>query len=196
MTNKNQSELNVNHQKLHDELEQLAIQAAEAQAQIAGEAAKHEFRIRFNYYLQQKMQEAAAQTYSEVLQEVQEFVNQFAEKASTRALNVESSTVKKIGEFTPDKPQFASFSASLQQQRNNQSNLALINDSELNSEADKLALSSLGLEPQSEEQEVETSEVAKHNNNGNGSFNGKQIEVILGSSNGHNGHNGNGKASI
>ncbi len=128
---------------------------------------------------------------------MQEFVNQFAEKASTRALNVESTTVKKIGEFTPPaQPQFASFSASLQQQRNNQSNLALINDSELNSEADKLALSSLGLEPQSEEQEGETSEVAKHNNNGNGSFNGKQIEVILGSSNGHNGHNGNGKASI
>ncbi len=193
--NNNQSELNVNQQKLHNELEQLAIQAAEAQAQIAGEAAKHEFRIRFNYYLQQKMQEAAAQTYSEVLQEVQEFVNQFAEKASTRALNVESSTVKKIGEFTPDKPQFASFSASLQQQRNQQSNLALLNDSQFYSVADKQALKSLGVASDSEQQEVETSEVLPEKNNGNGSFNGKKIEAIFVSSNGHNGHNGNGKAS-
>ena len=182
--NNNQSELNLNHQKLHNELEQLAIQAAEAQAQIAGEAAKHEFRIRFNYYLQQKMQEAAAQTYSEVLEEVQEFVNQFAEKASTRALNVESSTVKKIGEFQPGKARFASFSASLSEQRNKQSNLALLNDSQLHSEADKLALSSLGIAPESDLEE----EVLSDSTNGTGSFEGKKIEAILLANNGHNVH--------
>ncbi len=38
------------------------------------------------------MKIAAEETYSEVLQQVQEFVNQFAEQASNRALNVETST--------------------------------------------------------------------------------------------------------
>ena len=184
MTNKNQSELNVNHQKLHDKLGQLAIQAADAKAQIAVQAAKHEFWTLYYYYFPEKMKQAAAQTYSEVLAEVQEFVNQFAEKASTRALDVESSTVKKIGEFTPDKPQFATFSASLQQQRNNQSNLALLNDSQLHSEADKLALSSLGIAPEADLEE----EVLSDSTNETGSFEGKKIEAILLANNGHNVH--------
>ncbi len=39
-----QKDVNVNHQKFLDGLEKLAISAADAQAQIASEAAKHEFR--------------------------------------------------------------------------------------------------------------------------------------------------------
>ncbi len=50
-----QKDVNVNHQKFLDGLERLAISAADAQAQIASDAAKHEFRIRFNHYLQEKM---------------------------------------------------------------------------------------------------------------------------------------------
>ena len=65
----------------------------------------HEFRIRFNHYLQEKMKIAAEETYAEVLQEVQEFVNQFAIATSTRALNVESITAPKIGGFQPATPQ-------------------------------------------------------------------------------------------
>ena len=92
MNDPERQDVNSNHQKFLHQLEQLAEQAALAQAQIATEAAKHEFRIRFEHYLQEKMKIAAEETYSEVLQEVQEFVNQFAEQASNRALNVETST--------------------------------------------------------------------------------------------------------
>lgn len=147
-----QKDVNVNHQKFLDGLEKLAISAAEAQAQIASDAAKHEFRIRFNHYLQEKMKIAAEETYSEVLQEVQEFVNQFAIATSTRALNVESITAPQLGEFKPATPQFASFSETLSNQRNKQSNLLRLNDVEINSEADKLALSSLGIAIENENQ--------------------------------------------
>ena len=50
MNNENQKELNVNHQRFLHQLEQLASQAASAQAQIASDAAKHEFRVRFNHF--------------------------------------------------------------------------------------------------------------------------------------------------
>ena len=143
-----QKDVNVNHQKFLDGLEKLAISAADAQAQIASEAAKHEFRIRFEYYLHEKMKIAAEETYSEVLQEVQEFVNQFAEQASNRALNVETSTAPQIGEFRPATPQFASFSETLTRQRNQQSKLLRLNDVQVNSQADKLALQSLGIAPE------------------------------------------------
>ena len=120
MNNENQRDININQQKFLSQLEQLAEQAASAQAQIASDAAKHEFRVRFNHYLQEKMEIAAQETYSEVLHEVQEFINQFAQQASTRALNVESSTAKQIGEFKPATPQFASFSETLAEQRSKQ----------------------------------------------------------------------------
>lgn len=153
-----QKDVNVNHQKFLDGLEKLAISAAEAQAQIASDAAKHEFRIRFNHYLQEKMKIAAEETYAEVLQEVQEFVNQFAIATSTRALNVESITAPKISGFKPATPQFASFSETLSNQRNKQSNLLRLNDVEINSEADKLALSSLGIAIENEHQPDEINE--------------------------------------
>lgn len=158
-----QKDVNVNHQKFLDGLEKLAISAAEAQAQIASDAAKHEFRIRFNHYLQEKMKIAAEETYAEVLQEVQEFVNQFAIATSTRALNVESITAPKISGFKPATPQFASFSETLSAQRNKQSNLLRLNDVEINSEADKLALSSLGIAIENEHQPDETNEVNNDN---------------------------------
>ncbi len=59
MNNENQQRINSNHQVFLDQLEQLASQAASAQAQIASEAAQHEFRVRFNHYLQEKMAIAA-----------------------------------------------------------------------------------------------------------------------------------------
>ncbi len=62
MNNDNQPDVNVNQQKFLNQLEQLAINAASAQAQIASDAAKHEFRVRFNHYLQEKMKIAAEET--------------------------------------------------------------------------------------------------------------------------------------
>ena len=153
-----QKDVKVNHQKFLDGLEKLAISAADAQAQIASDAAKHEFRIRFNHYLQEKMKIAAEETYSEVLQEVQDFINQFAIATSTRALNVESITAPQLGEFKPATPQFASFSETLSAQRNKQSNLLRLNDSQLNSEADKLAFQSLGILAEDEQQQDEINE--------------------------------------
>ncbi len=113
MNNENQQQINTNHQDFLNQLEQLASQAAEAQAQIASEAAQHEFRVRFNHYLQEKMAIAASETYSEVLQEVQDFINQFAQQAANRALDVESNTARQIQGFKADIPQFASFSETL-----------------------------------------------------------------------------------
>ena len=145
MNTENQKDVNVSHQRFLNQLEQLAEQAASAQAQIASDAAKHEFRVRFNHYLQEKMKIAAQETYSEVLQEVQEFINQFAHQASARALNVEGQTVKQINEFKPETPQFASFSETLAEQRSKQSNLLRLNEVQIKSEADKQALKSLGI---------------------------------------------------
>lgn len=144
MNDSPQTSVNINHEKFLNQLEELATRAATAQAQIASDAARHEFRIRFNHYLQEKMTIAAQETYAKVLAEVQEFVNQFATSAATRALDVESSTVKQIEKFSPEVPQFASFSETLAQQTNKQSNLIELNDAKLNSEADKEALKSLG----------------------------------------------------
>ena len=185
MNNDNQSDVNVNQQKFLNQLEQLAIDAASAQAQIASDAAKHEFRVRFNHYLQEKMKIAAEETYSEVLQEVQEFINQFAQQASTRALNVESSTVKQINEFKPATPKFASFSETLASQRNQQSNLLKLNDMQLNSDADKQALQSLGIISENDQQEVEISKTTSN-------LDAKQIQANLIASNSKNGHNKNG----
>ncbi len=145
MNSENHQQINTNHQNFLNQLEQLASQAASAQAQIASEAAKHEFRVRFNHYLQEKMAIAASETYSEVLQEVQDFINQFAQQAATRALDVESTTARQIQGFKADIPQFASFSETLSEQRNKQSNLLRLNDVQLNSDSDKQALQSLGV---------------------------------------------------
>jgi len=176
MNNENQRDINVNQQKFLSQLEQLAIQAASAQAQIASDAAKHEFRVRFNHYLQEKMEIAAQETYSEVLHEVQEFINQFAQQASTRALNVESSTAKQIGEFKPATTQFASFSETLAEQRSKQSNLLKLNGVELNSDSDQQAFQSLG--------------VSSEDN-----LDAKQIEANFITINENNNHNGNGITS-
>ncbi len=157
-----QKDANVNHQKFLNQLEKLAQQAADAQVQIASDAAKHEFRVRFNHYLQEKMKIAAEETYSEVLQEVQDFINQFALATASRALNVESSTAPQIGEFKPATPQFASFSETLSSQRNKQSNLLRLNDVQLNSEADQLALQSLGIISDSDQQQVEINETTSN----------------------------------
>ncbi len=52
----------------------------------------------------------------------------------------------------------ASFSETLAQQRNKQSNLLRLNDVQLNSESDKLVLHSLGIAPEDEGKEVESNE--------------------------------------
>ena len=188
MNNENQKELNVNHQIFLHQLEELAEQAASAQAQIASDAAKHEFRVRFNHYLQEKMEIAAQETYSEVLQEVQEFISQFAHQASTRALDIESKTAKQIKEFKPNNPQFASFSETLASQRSKQSNLLRLNDVQLKSDADKQALTSLGIASENNQEELETNEM-------NGNFDAKQIEANLIYSNSKNGDSANEKNS-
>ncbi len=184
----NQQEINANHQNFLNQLDNLASQAASAQTQIASEAAQHEFRVRFNHYLQKKMAIAAAETYSEVLQEVQDFINQFAQQAANRALDVERSTAQQIEGFKPDTPQFASFSETLSQQRNQQSNLLRLNDVQLNSDADIQALQSLGITSDSNPNQVEI-----HENTSN--LDAKQIEANLIAQNNNNVHNGNGRTS-
>lgn len=154
MNNENQKDININQQKFLNQLELLAEQAATAQAQIASDAAKHEFRVRFNHYLHEKMEVATA--------------------TSTRALDVESKTVRQINEFKPVTPQFASFSETLAQQRSKQSDLFKLNEVELNSDADKQALQSLGVSPENnylDAQQIETNFIATNENNhhnGNG----------------------------
>ena len=188
MNNENQRDINFNQQKFLTQLKQLAEQAASAQAQIASDAAKHEFRVRFNHYLQEKMALAAQETYSEVLHEVQEFINQFALATSTRALNVESSTTKQIGEFKPATPQFASFSETLAEQRSKQSDLLKLNDMQLNSDADKQALKSLGIIVEDDQRQVKTNEMGSN-------LDTKQIEADFIATNKNSERNGNGITS-
>ncbi len=154
MNNNQHQDLPSNQQKLLAQLEQLAMQAATAQAEIASEAAHHEFRVRFQYYLQQKMKLAAEQTYAEVLEDVQQLVNQFAQKASARALTVESQTLEPVKDFEAELPQFTSFSQALAQERNQQSHLAHLQESQLLGEAEKLAAESLGISVEKEEQQI------------------------------------------
>ncbi len=150
MNNENQKEFNSNHQTFLNQLDNLALKAAEAQANIASEGAKHEFRIKFKHYLEEKIAIAAAETYSEVLQEVQEFINQFAVGIADRTLEVESSTARQIERFNADIPSFASFSETLASQRTKQSDLLKLDGVEVNSESDKQALESLGIVVNSE----------------------------------------------
>ncbi len=185
MNNENQRDINITQQKFLSQLEQLAEQAASAQAQIASDAAKHEFRVRFNHYLQEKMEIAAQETYSEVLHEVQEFINQFALATSARALNLESSTAQQISEFKPATPQFASFSETLAEQRSKQSDLLKLNDVQLNSDADKQALKSLGIVSEDDQQEIELEEMSSKED-------AKQIETNLIYSNSNNSRIDNG----
>ncbi len=145
MNNEEQKEFNSNHQNFLNKLDILAQQGAEAQAQIAGEGAKHEFRIKFKHHLKKAMNKVATETYSEILQELQEFINQFAVGIADRTLEVESSTAKQIESFNTDIPSFASFSETLANQRNKQSNLLKLGEVEINSESDKQALESLGI---------------------------------------------------
>ena len=152
MNNNHHQDLPSHQQQLLAQLEQLALQAATAQAEIASEAAHHEFRVRFQYYLQEKMKLAAAQTYAEVLEEVQQLVNQFAQKASVRALAAESQTLESVKEFQATPPQFTSFAQALAQERNQQSHLAHLQESKLLGEAEKLAAESLGILEEKEEQ--------------------------------------------
>ena len=154
MNNNQHQDLPSNQQKLLAQLEQLAMQAATAQAEIASEAAHHEFRVRFQYYLQQKMKLAAEQTYAEVLEDVQQLVNQFAQKASARALTVESQTLEPVKDFEAELPQFTSFSQALAQERNQQSHLAHLQESKLLGEAEKLAAESLGISGENEEHQI------------------------------------------
>ncbi len=188
MNNENQRDIDINQQKFLNQLEQLAIDAASAQAQIASDAAKHEFRVRFNHYLQEKMSIAAQETYSEVLHEVQEFINQFATATSRRALSVESNTVKQINEFKPVKLQFASFSETLAQQRSKQSDLLRINDVQLNLDADKQALKSLGIIAEDDQRQVKINEMGSN-------LDTKQIEADFIATNKNSERNRNGITS-
>lgn len=91
-------------------------------------------------------------------------------------MNVESSTAKQIGEFKPATPQFASFSETLAQQRSQQSDLLKLNGVELNSDADKQALQSLGISSED-------------------NLDAKQIKANFVAINENNNHNGNGVTS-
>ena len=145
MNNEEQKEFNSNHQRFLNQLDNLAQQGAEAQAQIAGEGAKHEFRIKFKHHLKKAMNKVATETYSEILQELQEFINQFAVGIADRTLEVEASTAKQIESFNANTPKFPTFSETLANQRSQQSNLLKLGEVEINSESDKQALESLGI---------------------------------------------------
>ena len=159
----NQQELNIYQQNYLNQLEQLAQDAAIAQAQIAKEAAKHEFGVKFAYFVQSAMAKALDETYTEILQDVQNYINQFAQNSAVKALDVESNTVGAFPEIKQFTPRFASFSETLAKQRNQQSNLLKLNDVQVNSESDKLALQSLGITFDN------NNDADNHNGNGNNS---------------------------
>ncbi len=160
----NQQEINAYQQNYLNQFEQLATSAALAQAQIAKEAAKHEFGVKFAYFVQSAMAKALDETYAEILQDVQNFINQFAQNSAYRALDVESNTAVAFPEFKPVMPKFASFSETLAESRSKQSNLLKLNDVQVNSESDLLALSSLGVVID------DNNDANNHNGNNNNSY--------------------------
>ncbi|MDJ0746673.1 MAG: hypothetical protein QNJ32_25395 [Xenococcaceae cyanobacterium MO_167.B27] len=160
----NQQEINAYQQNYLNQLEQLAQDAAIAQAQIAKEASKHEFGVKFAYFLQLAMVKALDETYAEILQDLQNFINQFAQNSATKALELESNTAVAFPEFKPVTPSFPSFSQTLADARSKQSNLLKLNDVQVNSESDLLALSSLGVVID------DNNDANNHNGNNNNSY--------------------------
>ncbi len=156
----NQQEINAYHENYLNQLDQLSEQAALAYVQIAKEASKHEFGVKFAYFVQSAMAKALDETYAEILQDLQNFLNQFAQTSATKALELESNTAVAFPEFKPVTPSFPSFSQTLADARSKQSNLLKLNDVQVNSESDLLALQSLG---------VITDDNNGHNHNDNGS---------------------------
>ena len=181
MNQPNQEEILAKYQEFTQHLEELAKQGATAQVQIAIESAKQEFWLKYGHYLQEIMAVKLSETYSEIAQELQKSIQQFANFAANRTLEVESSTAQQIGEFKPGIPQFASFSETLSKQRNQQSNLLKLSDVQVNSDADKLALQSLGITSDFnndlDAKDIEANFVTSINNDGhdrNGNCNGHE----------------------
>ncbi|MGK7873044.1 MAG: hypothetical protein AB4426_06950 [Xenococcaceae cyanobacterium] len=139
---------NPNQRQLLTQLEVLAQKAAEQQSKIAGEEAEFAFRTLLKHKIEIKMKKQAEETYKKLLVQTQELVNQFAKKASQRALDLESRTINQASIFEGSNPEFASFTQTLESERNHRTTMAKLIEGSTAAEADILAAHSIGMPPE------------------------------------------------
>ncbi len=139
---------NNNQKQLLNQLEVLAEKAASQQAEIAGQEAEHAFRTLLQHKIEIEMKKQAEKTYNKLLVETQDLVNQFAQKASQRVLDIESSTISEAPVFETSEPEFADFSKALSAERTSRNKMAKLITGNSAEESEILAAHSMGMSPE------------------------------------------------
>ena len=136
---------NNNQKQLLTQLEILAQKAASQQAQIAGEEAEHAFQTLLQHKIEVEMRKQAEKTYNKLLAETQDLVNQFAQRASQRVLDIESSTISQAPVFETSEPEFTDFSKALSAERTSRNKMAKLISGNTPEESEILAAHSMGM---------------------------------------------------
>ena len=139
---------NNNQKQLLNQLEALAQKAASQQAEIAGQEAEFAFRTLLQHKIEVEMKRQAEKTYNKLLVETQDLVNQFAQKASQRVLDIESSTISEAPVFETLEPEFADFSKALSASRTSRNKMAKLMTGITAEESEILAAHSMGMSPE------------------------------------------------
>ncbi len=139
---------NNNQKQLLTQLEVLAQKAASQQAEIAGQEAEFAFRTLLQHQIEVEMKRQAEKTYNKLLVETQDLVNQFAQKASQRVLDIESSTISEAPVFETSEPEFADFSKALSAERTSRNKMAKLITGNSAEESEILAAHSMGMSPE------------------------------------------------
>ena len=99
-------------------------------------------RTLLQHKIEIEMKKQAEKTYNKLLVETQDLVNQFAQKASQRVLDIESSTISEAPVFETSEPEFADFSKALSAERTNRNKMAKLIAGTTPSESEILAAQS------------------------------------------------------
>ncbi len=96
----------------------------------------------------------AEKTYNKLLAETQESVNQFAQRASERVLDLESNTIREATVFESSEPEFTTFSEALSAERARRSKIAKLTTANTPEESKILAAQYMGMSPEEIAREI------------------------------------------
>ena len=137
-------------EQLTQSLDRLALQRATAEAQIAAEAAEHEYKIRLEHYQKKLAKEYAEKTYLKIANQAQTDVKNMAQNLAERAIEVELETSNQFPEFEAPSAQLTSFSETLEEKKNHYNKMALLSDKNTLTDVEENVLLSLGLADEEE----------------------------------------------
>jgi len=132
-------------EQLTQALDRLALQRATAEAQIAAEAAEHEYKIRLESYQKKLAKEYAEKTYLKIANQAQTDVKNMAQSLAERAIEVELETSNQFPEFEAPSAQLTSFSETLEEKKNHYNKMALLSDKKTLTDVEENVLLSLGM---------------------------------------------------